>query len=538
MRADLIIRNAVAEDVHALRDVFLRASLVNEDGSDLMAAHPEWFVWDDAMLPFARVAVVGERVVGFASARPAEGFFELEDLFTDPDWMRQGVASALVADIARRGLSIEVSANPLALGFYESAGFVAVGVAETEGGPVPRMRLDARPPAGSIREEGRYPIDLTGPGSHALFLERGVGSLSIGPSRLGKKADLHVAPDARIDWTVFDAFSTPAGSPWPRYLRYAGSDAGFFGWAQRRPIEEMTWTPLLPADMEADASRSNLNGLHLQIEPTGGRLSLKLPKGLNHLSVSGELSRFSATGDMPTSLTIAPHTGRRRSDPPFLVPDLGELHQVTSLALQNAPLGQPISLACLSRFPNLVSLRLWGNFCDLDLLARHNRLTSLELRFMPELEDLPSLQAWASLDSFIAYNVEEAAGKRLRQEITMRAKIRPWTGHASVSQLRKPEWWTTEFGRPFSSWPKRLAKLANEAYDLAQANLTQARSLAEAESIIAAFAARFNTLKGIETAEREDLGEAVWQLSQSDHRIGRPIAEEMARRWFDAARQY
>ncbi|MBE1443857.1 hypothetical protein GGC63_003311 [Paenibacillus sp. OAS669] len=60
----------------------------------------------------------------------------------------------------------------------------------------------ARPPVGSIREDGCYPIDLTGP-----------GSLSVGPSQLGKKADLHVAPDAKIDWTVFDAFSTPAGSP-------------------------------------------------------------------------------------------------------------------------------------------------------------------------------------------------------------------------------------------------------------------------------------------------------------------------------------
>lgn len=47
-----------------------------------------------------------------------------------------------------------------------------------------------------------------------------------------------------------------------------------------------------------------------------------------------------------------------------------------------------------------------------------------------------------------------------------------------------------------------------------------------------------DTLKGIETTEREDLGEAVWQLSQSDHLIGQPITEEMAQHWFDAARDY
>ena len=68
--------------------------------------------------------------------------------------------------------------------------------------------------------------------------------------------------------------------------------------------------------------------------------------------------------------------------------------------------------------------------------------------------------------------------------------------------------------------------------------MAQARSLADAEAAITAFTIRFNNLKGIETSEREDLGEAVWQLSQSDHLIGQPIAEEMAQRWFDAARDY
>ncbi|WP_068776525.1 hypothetical protein [Paenibacillus sp. FJAT-26967] len=396
----------------------------------------------------------------------------------------------------------------------------------------------ARPSAGSIREAGRYPIDLTGNRSHTLVIKPGVGSLSIGPPQLGKKADLHVAPDAQIDWTVFDVFATPAGSPWPRFLHYTGSDAGFLDWAQKRPIEEMTWTPILSADTLVDASQSHLHGLHIELGPSCETLSLKLPKGHYRLSVSGDLSRFSATGDMPSSLTLAPRTSRRKNDAPLLLPGLGELHQVTSLTLHNAPLGQPISLECLDRFPNLNSLSLWGNFCDLNLLARHAGLTNLELRFIPDLRDLPALETWPLLDRFIAYNVEEIAGKRLRQQMKTRAKTRPWTGHASVSQLRKPEWWTTEFGRPFSAWPKRLAKPANEAYNVAKAALAGARSLADAEAAITAFTVRFNTLKDIETTEREDLGEAVWQLSQSDHLIGQPITEEMAQRWFDAARDY
>jgi GNAT superfamily N-acetyltransferase len=139
---NLIIRNAVFDDIGLLRDVYRRASLTVEEDRDLFAAHPEWLVWDDKMLPFTRVAVVNGRIAGFASAYPVNGCLELEDLFTDPEWMRQGVAMALIKDIARRGVRIEVTASPRAVRLYEAAGFIANGFANTEGGPAPRMYLD------------------------------------------------------------------------------------------------------------------------------------------------------------------------------------------------------------------------------------------------------------------------------------------------------------------------------------------------------------------------------------------------------------
>jgi len=140
--SSLVIRNAVVDDADTLHDVFRRASLTVEGDRDLIAIHPEWLLWDDAMIPFTRVAVVDGQVVAFASARPVDDFLELEDLFTDPDWMRQGIASALIEDIARRGMRVEVTANPHAIGFYESVGFVANGFANTQGGQAPRMHLD------------------------------------------------------------------------------------------------------------------------------------------------------------------------------------------------------------------------------------------------------------------------------------------------------------------------------------------------------------------------------------------------------------
>jgi GNAT superfamily N-acetyltransferase len=71
----------------------------------------------------------------------------LEDLFTDPDWMRQGVATALIDDAVERARlngipRIEVTGNTHALAFYESAGFVRDGEVVTPfGSTAVRMHL-------------------------------------------------------------------------------------------------------------------------------------------------------------------------------------------------------------------------------------------------------------------------------------------------------------------------------------------------------------------------------------------------------------
>jgi ribosomal protein S18 acetylase RimI-like enzyme len=57
--------------------------------------------------------------------------------------MRRGVATALVRSLQNEAdvAWIEVTANPHAMAFYRSVGFVDDGVAETQFGPAPRMRL-------------------------------------------------------------------------------------------------------------------------------------------------------------------------------------------------------------------------------------------------------------------------------------------------------------------------------------------------------------------------------------------------------------
>ena len=142
------IRTATLDDVEELCGVFRRSSLSNDgDRAGLLAA-PEHLSFDGAHVAQdrTRVVAVDEQIVGFATTLDRGETLELEDLFVDPDWMRQGVGRLLVADALALGeasgsVGIEVTANPHALDFYESVGFVGEAQIETALGAGRRMRL-------------------------------------------------------------------------------------------------------------------------------------------------------------------------------------------------------------------------------------------------------------------------------------------------------------------------------------------------------------------------------------------------------------
>ncbi|MHC0507297.1 hypothetical protein [Achromobacter aegrifaciens] len=392
-------------------------------------------------------------------------------------------------------------------------------------------------PAGSVSEAGHYQVSLTAAGSHVFAREAGRGNLIIGPASMGKKADLHVAGDEAINWAAFEPFSTPAGSPWPRHIDYYGNDSGFFGWSRGREIEQFSWAPAYSGRRAIDAGAARIQTLRIRLDQVSGHLEARLPQ-VRDLELFGDLTRIAVAGELPDMLSLRPALGRRTGVAPYALPDLGPLQDVRALALHGAPLGQPISLQGIDRFPELESLSLWGGFSGWEALARLPRLTSLEIRFTPDLDGLPELASWPALDRFIAYNVDEAAGKRLKAQMKAREKVRAWGGYNSVSQLRKREWWQSEYGRPFSGWNSRMAKSANTAYDTARSALESASNTVEVQAAISVFTRHFNGMKGIETSEREDIGEAVWQFSQlaQVERLG--VSEAQTQRWFDEARDY
>lgn len=147
------VRQAEIADLPALRTVYRRASLSNEGDAPNLLAHPEVLVLTDDAIHEGRMRVAVDpigTVVGFATVQDADGYLELEDLFVDPDRMRQGIATLLIRDAAaaaeRQGISrIEVTANPHADAFYRNVGFQPAGEIQTRFGPGQRMSLPVNP---------------------------------------------------------------------------------------------------------------------------------------------------------------------------------------------------------------------------------------------------------------------------------------------------------------------------------------------------------------------------------------------------------
>lgn len=398
------------------------------------------------------------------------------------------------------------------------------------------MNVSAHAP-GSVTDDGRYILNLTGQSSHVLVVEPGRGIAVIGPASLGKKADLHVAPDAVVHWDAFDPFATLTGIPWPRNIDYYGNDSGFFAWSKRRAIEQFRWTPAFADSRSVDASAARIRMVVIRLVQVTGHLSIVVPAAGN-LYLEGDLSRIVVGGGVPAMLSLQPALGRRPGQAPYALPAFELLQDVTSLELVGAPLGQAISLLGIERFSSLKSLSLSGSFTDWASLAGLQHLSNLELRFVPDLHDLPALDSWPLLDSIIVWNVDEAAGKRLKAQIGARTKARAWAGHALISKLRKPAWWQTEYGRPFAGWNSRQAKAANAAYDSAREALEGAANAAAVQAAVVAFSSQFNAMKDMETTQREDIGEAVWQFSQLARVTALGLGETQLQQWFDEARDY
>jgi GNAT superfamily N-acetyltransferase len=153
------IRTAVESDLAGIEDLYRRSSLSNAGDRAALLANPDVLTFERGPVDEGRtrVAVDGGRIIGFSTISVIAPITELDDLFVDPDWMRQGVGTALVDDLANFARSegierIEVTGNPHARSFYEAVGFIPDGATSTRFGPGLRMHLN-------VTRERRSPRD-------------------------------------------------------------------------------------------------------------------------------------------------------------------------------------------------------------------------------------------------------------------------------------------------------------------------------------------------------------------------------------------
>jgi GNAT superfamily N-acetyltransferase len=146
------VRRARLSYMPGLQDVFLRASMSNENDRPFLLQHPELVELSDDAVRGGRTQVAvdqSDAVIGFASYLITGGMAELVEAFVDPLHVRCGVGRALVADVFEQVgemnyESLVVIANPGATAFYEHMGFEADQLVDTEGSPALRMRKPFR----------------------------------------------------------------------------------------------------------------------------------------------------------------------------------------------------------------------------------------------------------------------------------------------------------------------------------------------------------------------------------------------------------
>jgi GNAT superfamily N-acetyltransferase len=145
-----VIRTATPADAEALRDLHRRSSDIWDEDREFLRAHPDLFGVDPDALAHGRtrVSISSEgEIAGFATVTAA---CELEDLFVEPELMRGGIGSALVADAVVRARAdgqarMTVVAAERTRSFYERNGFAVVGEAPTRFAPALLLACELNP---------------------------------------------------------------------------------------------------------------------------------------------------------------------------------------------------------------------------------------------------------------------------------------------------------------------------------------------------------------------------------------------------------
>ena len=105
----------------------------------------------------------------------------------------------------------------------------------------------------------------------------------------------------------------------------------------------------------------------------------------------------------------------------------------------------------------------------------------------------------------------------------------------SISKLRDPLWFETNYGIPFSEWESKNEKKATSAYKICLKNIKKATTEEEIKNSLINFIEKINRLDNIETIERDDIYTAISIIMKNS-----PLKIETKKweSWFEQVREF
>ena len=377
-------------------------------------------------------------------------------------------------------------------------------------------------------------ISLTGEYSHETIIEPGQGSFNIGVRGIDNDyIDAWVDKDDKINWEAFndceEIFDYLSRSiKWPRFFNYTGNDIGFIEWSKKRNIEYFTWKP--QKEMNVDFTNAKIHDLYIRSDY---KIILSFGYNVDYLNLYGNPNNYIIEKCLKVP-SLGFHLKKNNTIENFSLPEYKYFKDAEELLIEVDPNGPPFDCNSLLQFPNLKLLHLIGNFKNLSALKELKHLNKLGFWNVPDLSGLPDLNNWNELDKFVAINIDENIGKRLKSELKDLKKQRKFE-HVFVSKLRNKLWFETEYSLPFSNWDSSKEKKATSIYKKCLKEIKSSTTENEIKSAIINFTNSFNKMNGIETIERDDIYIGLCTLMKNS-----PIniEHDTWQNWFDEVRKF
>ncbi len=382
-------------------------------------------------------------------------------------------------------------------------------------------------------------LSLTGKDSHKVKIENGQGSFTIGNNKTQNyECDVIVDESLAINWEAFDGFYTGAGyenknsipfGDWPRYFFYAGNDVGFIDWSFKRKIEDFSWQP--QKSMKVDFTNAKIHRFCL--ETKDNMLEFSLGENIYSLHLKGDLEKYKINKCIKlNNVSFFPSYNNNISS--YKLPEFKALKNITDVSIFVSPLSPPFDCNSLLQFPNIDKLFLTGNMANLNSLKKLKNIKYLGIWDSPNLTNMPELSVWKKLSWFVALNIDETLGKRFKKEISVLKKNRDFE-FVSISKLRNPLWFETNYALPFREWEDKKERKAIRAYKKCLKDVKNSNSVQDIEKFIVDFVREMNNFNDIDTQEREDIYLAISIIIKNS-----PINVEREKweTWFNSTRDF